>query len=419
MSTSHFANLILRRAEESDRIPYKNLGRLAFAPTKTLTEMEESGDRPFVAEGRQPWVVVDQRGDLSARYYQFGFALYFAGVRYEMAGVGGVAVAPERRSQGVAQWMLTQALHQFREQEIPLSMLYPFRQSFYRKLGWARVGITHQYRVSSRWLPLDEKRSQIRAYQPHYEKHFITLYEKVAVQHNGWLDRPVWWWQEFFKPKGGREMYGYWEGNTLHGYVVIEFAQLEPEKDQLAVIVREWVAQTPQAYRGVVGFLGSLRDQVTTIVWNTYPDDPFPHLLKEQERDPALTLPHFNFNYLRWFGITSGGFMWRLVNPREAIALRPIQPGAPFSLSFQLTDPVFGADQFTVEFANGKTQISSQSATTMVKISVEHLTQLFCGVRRSRQLHWTGELEIEGNDALLDRLDTAWSAQPPFCWDAF
>jgi len=419
-SMLHPSNFIFRPAEERDRTAFFNLSRLAFIPMTSLAEMEQEwGDQPLNPAGRQGWVVEDEGGNLVARYRHFEFSLYFAGALFPMAGVNSVAVAVERRAQGVAQWMLTQALKDWRSREIPLSMLYPFRHSFYRKLGWAVAGVSHQYRVSSRCLPLYAERSHITAYQPRRETQLKVLYNNLAKQQNGWLQREFWAWEQFFQPKAGREVYLYREGEALLGYVVLEFTKLEPEKNQLAVLVREWVAQTPAAYRGIVGFLGTLRDQITTIIWNAHPDDPFPYLLNEQRRDPALTLPHFKFNFMELFGLISGGFMWRLVDPKQAIVLRPIEAASPFKLGFHITDPVFGTEQFTVEFAAGTAQLTAESPATTLKTSIDHLTELFSGLRRSQQLHWTGEVEVDGDPTVLTQLDAAWAASPPFCWDAF
>ncbi|MBC6435735.1 hypothetical protein FM036_41245 [Nostoc sp. HG1] len=52
-------------------------------------------------------------------------------------------------------------------------------------------------------------------------------------------------------------------------------------------------------------------------------------------------------------------------------------------------------------------------------LSIEHLTQLFCGMRSASELHWLGEIEVEGDSSLVAKLDTAWQATPPFCWDFF
>lgn len=417
MSHSEF---VLRPVEDRDRAEFLNLVRLAFTPMMSLAELEqELGDRPLSPVGRQGWVVEDGQGTLVARYRQFDFEQFFAGVPFAMAGVGSVAVGLPHRGQGIARWMLTQALKQYRESGFLLSMLYPFRHSFYRKLGWARVGAAHQYRVSSEHIPLYSERSGITAFHPDQKTALQHLYNQVAIQQNGWLHRRSWEWENLFQPKAGREIYVYRDSDGLLGYIVLAFDQLEPEKKQLAVKVQEWVAQTPAAYRGIVGFLGSLRDQMTTIVWNTYPDDPFPHLLHEQRIDPALTTPPIHFDFMLPFGAIAGGFMWRLVDPQAAIVRRPIQPVPPFALTFHITDPVFGAEQFTVEFAAGKMQLLTQPASTLIKTSVDHLAALFSSTRRSRQLQWTGELELEGDAALLAQLDAAWATSPPFCWDTF
>ncbi len=414
------SDFLFRLAEERDRTALLNLVRLSFAPMSSLTELEQTfGDRPINPVGRQDWVVVNPHQKLVACYRQFAYDLNFAGATFKMAGVGAVSVGIPYRGQGIARWMLTQALKDYRETGFLLSMLYPFRHSFYRKLGWARVGETHQYRVSSQHVPLFNERSRITAYHPAQETDIQRLYHERVSHHNGWLYRHPWQWEAFFKPKAGRELYVYREGEAVLGYAVLEFTELEPEKTQLAVKVREWVAATPAAYRGLVGFLGSLRDQVTTVIWNTFPDDPFPHLLQEQRIDPALTTPPLLLDFMVPFGAIAGGFMWRLVNPQAAIARRSIPSVSPFALTFQLTDPVFGADQFTVEFAGSKMQIATQPTANILKTSVDHLAELFSGTRRSRQLHWTGELELEGDETLLDQLDAAWATALPFCWDAF
>lgn len=414
------SNLAFRPAQERDRTQFINLSRLAFSPLTSLADAEqEMSDRPINPEGRNGWVVEDVTGKLVARYRHLELALFLAGVRLPMAGIGGVAVAIEQRGQRLAQWMLEQALKDFREQEIPISMLYPFQHGFYRKLGWAWTGKTYQFRVSSRHLPLYGERSHVTAYETDQELALKTVYEKAAIQHNGWLQRSSWWWEPFFKPQGGREIYTYLEAGEMLGYVLVKFKHLGTTNKQLAVAVQEWVALTPNAYRGILGFLASLRDQVTTIVWNTYSDDPFPHLLKEQRHDPALTLPAFDFNFTDLFGTIGAGFMWRFVDIRRAFQLRPISACAPFALTFHLTDPVFGEEQFTIEFEQGRMHLTQRPTTTTLKTSVDHLMELFSGTRRSLDLLWTGELEFDGDRALLTQLDAAWTTASPFCWDAF
>ncbi|MBC6435736.1 GNAT family N-acetyltransferase [Nostoc sp. HG1] len=354
-------DFIIRPAEDRDRDQFINLARLAFMPTRSQADVEkEMQDEPLNPPGGQGWVLTDQADNLAGRYRHLELALFFQGVEFPMAGVAGVAVAPERRGQKIAQKMIEYALHQFQEQQIPLSMLYPFQHGFYRQLGWAWVGETRQYRVSARHIPLYPERAHIVPYRNDLEAAIKAVYHKAAQQHNGWLQREPNRWKGYFKPEGGEEIYCYAEAGDLLGYMVIEFTHLEPTKTHWAIAVQEWVALTPAAYRGLIGFLASLRDQVTTIVWNTNPQDPFPHLLSEQRCDPTLPPQPFEFGFTHRFGAIGGGFMWRLVDVVKALEMRPIHSGEPFAISFHIIDPVLGNQQISIEFVERKMHCTSR-----------------------------------------------------------
>jgi predicted acetyltransferase len=54
-----------------------------------------------------------------------------------MGGVGGVASMPAGRRGGHVRALMTRAFEQMREDGLPVSTLYPFRESFYERLGYA------------------------------------------------------------------------------------------------------------------------------------------------------------------------------------------------------------------------------------------------------------------------------------------
>ncbi|MBW4579370.1 MAG: GNAT family N-acetyltransferase [Tildeniella nuda ZEHNDER 1965/U140] len=414
--------ITLRPAEAGDLAQIVNLDRLSFAPLSTNAEIEREWygqglDLPdrslFIAEQGMTGLAVGS-------YAQLRLGICFEGQVLPAMGISAVAVAPHFRGKRLAQLLVEHALETGQAQQLPLMMLYPFQHGFYRKLGWAWVGRSHQYRVAARHLPGYTERSHIVPYDPfQHEPMLQAIYQRQALQHNGWLKRWDWQWQSRVKPVTGREIYCYAEAGEPLGYVVVQFARLEPPQNILAAIVQEWVATTPAAYRGILGFLASLRDQVSTIVWNTYADDPFPHLLREQRRDPTLLSVPSEFGWTHRFGTINAGFMWRLVDLEAAFRLRPIAAHSSFKLTFQLTDPILDDRTITADFADGKMHPASQPASTVITTSIEHLTELFCGFRRSRDLLWTGELEVEGDRSLLANLDSAWAATSPFCWDFF
>jgi predicted acetyltransferase len=419
---SQVPEITVRPVQEGDLVQVVNLDRLSFAPLSSNAEIKTDWySKGLDLPGRQLFLATETVTDEAAgSYAQLDLGIWLEGQEFPAMGIAAVAVAPHRRGQGVARLMLEHALEAGRSQQIPLMMLYPFQHGFYRKLGWAWVGRTHQYRVSARHLPAYAERSNIIPYDSEqHQQSLQAVYYKAAHHQNGWLQRRDWQWQDYLKPSKGREIYCYVQGGELLGYIILQFAYSDSSQNLLAVIVREWVASTAKAYRGIVGFLASLRDQISTVIWNTYSEDPFPHLLKEQQQDPALANTQFSFGLTHRFGEIGGGFMWRLVDLEVAFRLRRIQTGLPFTLTLQVSDPILGDRSLTVEFGDGQMHPGHQLASTVIKLSIEHLTALFCGMRQATDLVWTGEIEIEGDRGLLSRLDAAWQANSPFCWDFF
>jgi len=64
----------------------------------------------------------------------------WAGRWLRMAGVAGVAVAPEDRGRGTGRALMTALLGRIAEQGYPVSVLYPATSSIYRSLGWETAG---------------------------------------------------------------------------------------------------------------------------------------------------------------------------------------------------------------------------------------------------------------------------------------
>ena len=410
----------VRPATDADLDAIVMLDRLAFAPTQTNAAIAQDWyGEGLNLPGRHLWLVVeDNTGAGVACYGQIDLEINFLGTILPGLGIAAVAVAPHRRGQQLARLMLEHALATARSQHLPLTMLYPFQHGFYRKLGWAWVSQTHQYRVATRQLPLYAERSAIIPYQAQHELALKATYQQAARQHNGWLQRSEQTWRNQLKIDG-KECYLYQTDGQILGYVFYKFVYLENAPKLLAVNVLEWVALNHTAYRGILGFLASLRDQVATVIWNTEPTDPFPHLLHEQRCDPRLATTNFDFGLVHQFGTIGGGFMWRLVDLDAAWQLRPIQPGSPFALTWQISDDILGDRTLTIEFAQGRMQIVEQPVTAVLTISISHLTALFSGARKATDLARTGEIEFSGDQAVLRSLDQAWQATAPFCWDFF
>jgi predicted acetyltransferase len=416
MSASHLISLRLAKPDELAIVA--NLERLAFAPQRSDYEIEKDWFGGQVQlPGRSQFLAVDAEGQPVGCYSQLDLGIWLERQSIPTLGLGGVAVAPHRRGQGVARDMMDHALKAAQKQHIPLAMLYPFQQGFYRALGWAWVGETRQYRVATRDLPGFAESQQVVPFNPDaHQRGVQQAYEQGAIAQNGWLQRRDWQWETFFKPTAGQELYCYVEAGKVLGYAMGQFTEIN---SQWAIAVREWVALTPAAYRGILGFWAGWRDQISTVIWNTYATDPFPHLLQEQRRSPHLSTEPFGFGLTHNFGAIGSGFMWRLVDLRRALELRPIQPIAAFALTLVVEDALLGNQTLSVAFQDGRTRILDQPTDTVITLSVEQLTLVWSGVRRMTELAALGSVDVLGDRTRLSQLDAAWQTRPPFCWDFF
>lgn len=421
-------HLNIRLATQDDLTELANLNRLAFSPPQTVEQIKAHWfhnqlDQP----GRRRYLAIDLQTNLAVGAYTIlDLRVWFMGQTIPATGVAGICVAPHKRGQGISKQLIEHGLNIGHAEHIPLTMLYPFHHGFYRQFGWAWVGQSHQYRISSHHLPLYAQRNNIYPYNPLYRKSLTTTYEEAAVSHNGWLHRQDWQWNDRLRDIPGREIYIY-RGNPSHhsieGYVIYQFLALESNWSVPTVIVQEWVALNMDAYKGILGFFAALKDQVSTIIWNTYPDDLFPNLLMEQRQNPQLQSSPFHFGLTHPLGKIGAGFMWRLVDIFAAMNYRPISQGKAFQITFRVIAPKSSQvlyEPFTVHFSEGRMhRVETSFDSPQITLSLEHLTQLFFGFRRVAQLKWTGELQVEGNENCLSQLDRAWTTSPPFCWDFF
>lgn len=107
----------------------------------------------------------------------------------QMGGVAGVATQPQARRKGYARQVVQHLLEQMQEQAIPVSTLYPFRESFYGRLGY--VGFVKERIVSVTPATLSTAMNMSVEGRVEYmhiqdaREHLQQLFEKLHLQWHG------------------------------------------------------------------------------------------------------------------------------------------------------------------------------------------------------------------------------------------
>jgi hypothetical protein len=201
-------------------------------------------------------------GQIVASLVLYPFTAWVRGQRLAVAGVGSVAVSPEHRRRGVGEALMRATLRELRQSGRALSVLYAFRGSYYRKIGYGVIERVHTLAIAPANLPPSDDARQVRRLMLPDRPAVEALYDRVASQGHFALTRSPEWWEKRLwtypgdwvvyegKRRGQIEGYLYYEVDTTHG----------PFK--LAITLGEFVASTPVAHRALVGHLASLADQV-------------------------------------------------------------------------------------------------------------------------------------------------------------
>lgn len=331
---------------------------------------------------------VDGAVKATARFIPFGH--YYGGRAVKAAGIAGVAVAPDMRGRGLGTQVMRSLLTELREQNYPLSSLYPATSPIYRAVGYGYGSIRTSWKARLDSLPAtaavgvdvtemtEEDLEEVR-----------RAYAAFAATQAGLLDRPEDWWRKrVLLDHDGREYYRYVvrESGHVTGWIVY---RLVGSKDDWRsdVQCRDLIWTTPRACRALLGLAALHRSTSSSMSWIGPPSDPLADLLHEDD------IKH------------DGAFrtMARLLDVPAALEARGYNPAVDATVSIGVTDPLFEQNRgpWRIEVSDGQAKcvaVDDADATT----DVQTLAQLWTGLTTPADAARTGLLTAtrEAMDAL-------------------
>ncbi len=226
---------------------------------------------------------------LAAALADFRFDLWLNGALVKANGIGAVASAPETRRRGLVRTLLADHLRRLRAEGVVLSVLYPFKFEFYRRMGWglaarlAEVEIPPaEFAAYGRPLGrirrvLSSEKGELRPAPGETVESVRATLERIfnawAPELNLCCRRGPEEWRVMFEMRRGRRHIFLWEDDhgDPQGYVALRIAEDQHMTD---LRVREMFALTPDAWRGLCHFLSTHEAQNRNIVATLPPDHP-------------------------------------------------------------------------------------------------------------------------------------------------
>jgi predicted acetyltransferase len=301
----------IRALTPDDHFRHRELMSHAFSGGRVQTPPAPDAPPPSEDDVKGSFGLFEN-GDLRAAYSIVPYRAHWGqnGVQ-PVGGIAGVATWAEARGRGHVGALLRHSLEVQRDAGQALSALYPFAWAFYRRFGWEWVG--EKRHVT---LPLGEVRSgpegknvhEVRGNDENAVRETLApIYTTFARRYRGVFDTETTRWGNRLRHSDNKRTYAYIHqspGQDPDGYLLWRY-----EGGDNTGRVREFVANTPEAYRGLLSLLHYFGTQPAKAKIVTLPAD------------------HQLWNHVMHWDVetrTSPVFMGRVVDVAGALgALRP------------------------------------------------------------------------------------------------
>jgi predicted acetyltransferase len=325
-------------------------------------------------------------GDVAGGLVLLPMAQWFGGRAVPMAGVAGVAIAPEHRGGGAATTMMRETLRGLRTDGFPISTLYPATQTLYRRVGYERAGVDVRHSIAAKSIDVRERAGRIRRATDADRAGIEACCRTRAAGTNGNLERGEYVWQRIRDGWLGKaHAYVVEEGvveegvvergpGAITGYVFYLHRQSPERIPDLACT--DLCATTAVAARRLLGFFADHRSLAGKVSWTGPANDPLAFHLREQAE-----IDH-EINY-HW--------MLRILDVPAAIAARGFPPGVTAELHLDVADDLFEENRgrWLVRVADGRAA-AERGGRGDVRIDVRGLAALYTSYAGAGDLATSG-----------------------------
>lgn len=334
---------------------------------------------------------------LAAKLHLIPLEVHTGKQKWKMGGIAGVATYPEYRRKGFVKDLMKQSLEQMKKEGYLVSMLHPFKISFYRKYGWelltnrVKCTLTRADLVMQELVPGSVK----RANKNHNYQDMNEIYSQFATRFSGMLVREESWWKNICDGESTAIYYN--KSQQPIGYILYSIKDSKMK-------VEEFVALTSEARKGLWNFIcqhDSMLDQVEMIL---------------QEKDPLL----FSLQEPNVKAEIAPYFMVRIVDAQKFLKDYEFQ-WSDTEVVLQISDPYASWNEKLFSLKNGEVTVIDTHGrveeSSILKLDINSLSSILFGYKRPMELY---ELELlNGRKEDIERLESLLPNRPSFFYDFF
>jgi predicted acetyltransferase len=391
---------MIRKAVRSEIPVLAGLWARAFPGERSvegrIAQLEAGG----VFGGVETSWIAEQHERIVGAFRAFALTQHMHGTVYPMMGLAAVAVDETARRRGLGRALCEHAVAVARERGDVLSVLYPFRPSFYEALGWGTVGELRVFRFRPESLAAAGDGGSVRRADAAEVATLGECYERVAAQGNGMLRRNQRIWRHHLEADG---VNAYVAGDgRVSGYIIVRYGRTTTP-DEKPMYVRELIAEDTDTYAALLGWIAAQQDAWRIVQYDASPDELFEHRLSEP-RPPGF---HLTRNLWAPTARLIRGPMLRLLDVPQALQLRERWgPAAPLRFGIEVSDPLVADNDgaFEVDFDGSRVTVKRGGVRPLLRLPVAVLAQVFAGELRVRHALTLGRASADGDVSTIDTL---------------
>ncbi len=373
----------------------------SFPGDRSLAERMQVLEMAGQHGGIETVLVAEEGGRLAGALKVTPFTQYLGGAALPAMGLAAVGIATWARREGLGSALCRYALEVSHDRGQVVSLLFPFRPEFYRRLGWGMVGELHEYRFAPEQLPavLD---GGVRLASPADMPAVWECYDRVARASQGMIARDEFLWKRHIDQPATHVFLA--EQDVVRGYMVVRYARAR-SADRRPLVVKEVVAENDLARDLLWSWVSRQRDLWRRIRYDAPPDEHFGLRLI----DPRPV----GYRPARWLWARVArvirGPMLRIVNVAEAFTTR-LQwgPAPPFTFLLDVRDDVLPQNRrcWRVSFNGQRVGMGEADAVAaadaQLAVDPATLAQLYAGELDVSAARSLGRAHVQGDIASLN-----------------
>ncbi len=347
--------------------------------------------------------VAEDDGRVAAMMRFLPFAHYFGGRALRAAGIASVAVAAESRGRGLGTALMRETLGELRDSGFLLSTLYPATAPIYKSVGYGFGGVRTAWKVRQEILP-QRSDLQVEPLEDASIDEAKGVYDTIARQTNGLLQRDEWWWNKRVLDAFEDTQYRYIvrEDGVATGYILYT---LERGKDdwRSSMMCRDLHWLTPRAGRALLSLASVHRSTGRNLEWYGPPTEPLADLLDEDKVEVD-----WRFRY-----------MIRLLDVPGAIEARGYLTHVEAGVTIGVSDPMFADNEgaWRIEVSGGAAKCARTDDEPAARADVQTWTSIWSGLHDARTEARLGRLQA--SDEAIAALSAMFAGPMPWISDFF